>query len=148
MGSQVFILNSLANYTPRDSREAENICERVTPRLQHANSAVVLGAIKVLMKYMDHIQSQEVVKALCKKMAPPLVTLLSKEPEIQYVALRNINLIIQKRPSILQYEMKVRKYLCLLLLFLLFSFESTYAHTHTHTLSLSSRSMTGVLLQV
>jgi AP-1 complex subunit beta-1 len=51
--------------------------------------------------------SQDVVKALCKKMSPPLVTLLSKEPEIQYVALRNINLIVQKRPEILQYEMKV-----------------------------------------
>lgn len=36
-----------------------------------------------------------------------IVTLLSKEPEIQYVALRNINLIVQKRPEILQYEMKV-----------------------------------------
>lgn len=69
---------------------------------------MVLGAVKVLMKYMDAIQSAEVIKGLCKKMAPPLVTLLSKEPEIQYVALRNINLIIQKRPAILQYEMKVR----------------------------------------
>jgi AP-1 complex subunit beta-1 len=104
---QVFILNSLAKYSPRDPREAESIAERVTPRLQHANSAVVLSAVKVLMKYMDLITSQEVVKALCKKMAPPLVTLLSKEPEIQYVALRNINLIVQKRPEILQYEMKV-----------------------------------------
>lgn len=104
---QVFILNSLAKYSPRDPREAESIAERVTPRLQHANSAVVLSAVKVLMKYMDLIASQEVVKALCKKMAPPLVTLLSKEPEIQYVALRNINLIVQKRPEILQYEMKV-----------------------------------------
>ena len=36
------------------------------------------------------------------------VTLLQKEPEIQYVALRNINLIIQKRPQVLQNEMKVR----------------------------------------
>ena len=32
-----------------------------------------------------------------KKLAPPLVTLLSAESEIQYVALRNINLIVQKR---------------------------------------------------
>lgn len=69
---QVFILNSLAKYSPRDPREAESIAERVTPRLQHANSAVVLSAVKVLMKYMDLITSQEVVKALCKKMAPPL----------------------------------------------------------------------------
>merc|ERR1719379_2245710 len=49
----------------------------------------------------------ETLKALYKKMAPPLVTLLSSEPEIQYVALRNINLIVQKRPSILAHEIKV-----------------------------------------
>ena len=44
---------------------------------------------------------------LSKKLAPPLVTLLSSEPEVQYVALRNINLIVQKRPDILKNEMKV-----------------------------------------
>ena len=44
---------------------------------------------------------------LSKKLAPPLVTLLSSEPEVQYVALRNINLIVQKRPDILKHEMKV-----------------------------------------
>lgn len=33
--------------------------------------------------------------------------LTTKEPEIQYVALRNINLIVQKRPSVLAHEMKV-----------------------------------------
>lgn len=59
------------------------------------------------MSFMDHIESQEVIRALNRKMAAPLVTLLSKEPEIQYVALRNISLILQKRPNILQYEMKV-----------------------------------------
>eukprot|EP01099_Mayorella_cantabrigiensis_P004290 TRINITY_DN3217_c0_g2_i1.p1 TRINITY_DN3217_c0_g2~~TRINITY_DN3217_c0_g2_i1.p1 ORF type:complete len:805 (-),score=219.13 TRINITY_DN3217_c0_g2_i1:340-2754(-) len=104
---QVFILSALAKYVPRDSREAETIAERVSPRLQHANSAVVLSSIKVLMKYMDIIQNPEVVRSLSKKMAPPLVTLLSKESETQYVALRNINLIIQKRENILQHEMKV-----------------------------------------
>lgn len=46
-------------------------------------------------------------RALSRKMAPPLVTLLSTEPEIQYVALRNINLIVQKRPTILSNEIKV-----------------------------------------
>jgi len=79
----------------------------VTPRLQHANSAVVLSAVKVMIKYMDLITSQDTLKALYKKMAPPLVTLLSSEPEIQYVALRNINLIVQKRPTILAHEIKV-----------------------------------------
>ena len=69
---QVFILDSLALYTPADGREAESIIERVTPRLQHANSAVVLSAVKVMIKYMDLITSSDALKALYKKMAPPL----------------------------------------------------------------------------
>jgi len=48
-----------------------------------------------LMEMMD--QSSDFVSMLVKKLAPPLVTLLSAEPEIQYVALRNINLVVQKR---------------------------------------------------
>ncbi|XKL64213.1 hypothetical protein PGB90_004299 [Kerria lacca] len=105
---QVFILDSLANYSPKDDREALSICERITPRLAHANAAVVLSAVKVLMKFMEILPSDsDFVSTLTKKLAPPLVTLLSSEPEVQYVALRNINLIVQKRPDILKQEMKV-----------------------------------------
>ncbi|KAK4486466.1 hypothetical protein RD792_009146 [Penstemon davidsonii] len=104
---QVFILDALSKYKTADAREAENIVERVTPRLQHANCAVVLSAVKMILLQMELITSTDVVRNLCKKMAPPLVTLLSAEPEIQYVALRNINLIVQKRPTILAHEIKV-----------------------------------------
>ncbi|XP_049536280.1 AP-1 complex subunit beta-1 [Anopheles darlingi] len=105
---QVFILDSLANYTPKDEREAQSICERITPRLAHANAAVVLSAIKVLMKLLEILAGDgDFCAMLTKKLAPPLVTLLSSEPEVQYVALRNINLIVQKRPDILKHEMKV-----------------------------------------
>ncbi|XP_057664433.1 AP-2 complex subunit beta isoform X1 [Diorhabda carinulata] len=105
---QVFILDSLSNYTPRDEREAQSICERITPRLAHANAAVVLSAVKVLIKMMEILAGDtEFCNTLSKKLAPPLVTLLSSEPEVQYVALRNINLIVQKKPDILKHEMKV-----------------------------------------
>jgi len=106
---QVFILDSLAKYTPADGREAEGIIERVTPRLQHANSAVVMSAVKVILSYMELMGSSnsDAIRALTRKLAPPLVTLLNSEPEIQYVALRNINLIVQKRPHILENEIKV-----------------------------------------
>ncbi|XP_047999480.1 AP-1 complex subunit beta-1-like [Leguminivora glycinivorella] len=105
---QVFILDALSNYSPRDSREAHSICERITPRLAHANAAVVLSAVKVLMKLMEMVsEDTELVSTLSRKLAPPLVTLLSAEPEVQYVALRNINLVVQKRPDILKHEMKV-----------------------------------------
>lgn len=108
---QVFILDSLAKYTPADGREAEGIIERVTPRLQHANSAVVMSAIKVILSYMEIMgttaSNADTIRNWTRKLAPPLVTLLNSEPEIQYVALRNINLIVQKRPMILENEIKV-----------------------------------------
>lgn len=76
----------------------QSICERVTPRLSHANSAVVLSAVKVLMKFLELLpKDSDYYNTLLKKLSPPLVTLLSGEPEVQYVALRNINLIVQKR---------------------------------------------------
>ncbi|MCP9257594.1 AP-2 complex subunit beta [Dirofilaria immitis] len=105
---QVFILDALSSYQPKDEREAQNICERISPRLAHANAAVVLSTVKVLMKLVEMLpESSEFIGQLTKKLAPPMVTLLSAEPEIQYVALRNINLIVQKRPDILKQEMKV-----------------------------------------
>ena len=67
----------------------------------------VCFCMKVILLQMELITSTDVVRNLCKKMAPPLVTLLSAEPEIQYVALRNINLIVQRRPGILAHEIKV-----------------------------------------
>lgn len=57
---------------------------------------------------MNVVRNEDLIKTWTKKLAPPLVTLLSAEPEVQYVALRNINLIVQKRPQILAHEVKVR----------------------------------------
>jgi AP-1 complex subunit beta-1 len=95
------------DYKPRNATEASDIIERVIPRLQHVNASVVLAAVKVLMIYIDMNVSAELTNTIVKKLAPPLVTLLSTEPEIQYVALRNINLILQKRPDILTEEIRV-----------------------------------------
>eukprot|EP00746_Dinoflagellata_sp_MGD_P007537 gnl/MRDRNA2_/MRDRNA2_114934_c0_seq1.p1 gnl/MRDRNA2_/MRDRNA2_114934_c0~~gnl/MRDRNA2_/MRDRNA2_114934_c0_seq1.p1 ORF type:complete len:910 (+),score=206.89 gnl/MRDRNA2_/MRDRNA2_114934_c0_seq1:124-2853(+) len=104
---QVFILDALAMYKPVDSKDAESIVERITARLSHANPSVVLAAIKVVLKYVDFIDSAEAQRTLCKKLSAPLVTLLSNEFEIQFVALRNIRLIVQKRPGILATDVKM-----------------------------------------
>ncbi len=61
-----------------------------------ANKAVI--CLQVLMRFMEVLSvDSSYFTQLTKKLAPPLVTLLSAEPEIQFVALRNINLIVQKR---------------------------------------------------
>lgn len=71
---QVFILDCLAKYNPRDAREAEMICERITPRLNHSNSAVVLSAVKVILILMNSISGPDVIVSLSRKLAPPLST--------------------------------------------------------------------------
>lgn len=64
--------------------------------------------MQVVLLQLPLIKEEAQVKTLIKKLGPPLVTLLSEEAEIQYVALRNINLIVQKHPEVLSYEIKVR----------------------------------------
>jgi vesicle coat complex subunit len=68
---------------------------------------------------MNYMEDEVLIKVLERKMGPPLgtstpasladgtVTLLSSGSEVQYVGLRNILLIIQRRPAILQNEVKV-----------------------------------------
>jgi AP-1 complex subunit beta-1 len=103
---QVFLLDALATYDPPNSKAAEMILEGgVIVRMCSSNhSAVILSAIKVVMKFMERIPDPAICRSYCKKMTPPLITLLGAEPEIQYVVMRNINLIVQRQPAILQSE--------------------------------------------
>ncbi|KAI5292223.1 beta-adaptin, partial [Ascosphaera acerosa] len=103
---RVAVLTSLAAYRTTDVKEAESICERVVPQFQHANASVVLAAIKCVFLHIKAV-SPAVAKGYLKKTAPPLVTLVSSAPEVQYVALRNIDLLLQKEPHILDKEMRV-----------------------------------------
>ncbi|KAH8114989.1 Adaptor protein complex beta subunit [Phellopilus nigrolimitatus] len=104
---RVAILTALARYKAQDDQESEHICERVIPQFQHANGSVVLAAVKVIMIHMRNVRRDDLNKQFARKMAPPLVTLLSAPPEVQWVALRNINLLLQKRSDILSNEMRV-----------------------------------------
>lgn len=104
---QTYILESLMFFVPNDYADAEILAERIAVRLQHANSAVVLTSTKVILYLMNYIASAEFKESLCRKLSGPLVTLLSSGPEVQYVALRNILLVIQRRPIVLQNEVKV-----------------------------------------
>ncbi|CAE6414018.1 unnamed protein product [Rhizoctonia solani] len=104
---QIYILDCLLSFVPQTTTDAEVLAEKISMRLQHANSAVVLTTIKILLYLMNYMDNRDAINHLCKKMGPPLVTLLSAGPEVQYVALRNILLIIQRRPAVLKNDVKV-----------------------------------------
>lgn len=79
---QIYILEAISTYDTNDSKESESIIERVLPRLAHNNPAVILSSIKVILKFIDYISNAELMKGVVKKLAAPLITLLSCEPEI------------------------------------------------------------------
>jgi AP-1 complex subunit beta-1 len=85
---QVFILDALAIFTPKKAKQAEDIIEMVIPRLSHANPAVVMSAIKVILKFLDWIDSVDNVRNYCKKVSNSLMTIMMAGPEIQYILLK------------------------------------------------------------
>ncbi|KAI8623855.1 AP-2 complex subunit beta [Xylariaceae sp. FL1651] len=104
---QTYILEALMSYVPQESGEATLLAERIAPRLSHSNSAVVLTCIRVMLYLMNYIADEKQISALCRKLSPPLVTLLAKGSEVQYLALRNALLILQRRPDVLRNDIRV-----------------------------------------
>lgn len=69
---QIYILDSLLRYIPQRHADAETMAERIIVQLQHANSAVVLTTIKVLLYLMNYMENRRLMDYCCKKMGPPL----------------------------------------------------------------------------
>lgn len=79
---KIYIMEAISSYDTSDSKESENIIERVLPMLTHNNPAVILSAVKAVLRFMENVASQDLLKGIVKKLAAPLVTLLSSEAEI------------------------------------------------------------------
>ena len=98
----------LAPTTPKSLFEHEMA---IWKPLRHPNVLALIGASSTLRNppyffVSPYMKSGNLVDYL-KKMGPPLVTLVSSAPEVQYVALRNIDLLLQKQPDILSKEIRV-----------------------------------------
>lgn len=71
------------------------IIERVLPRLNHINPAVVLSAVKVVLKFLVYISNQTLIDTIVKKLTPSLVSLLNwDKPEVKFVILKSIHHIL------------------------------------------------------
>lgn len=79
---RVYILDFLADNMLSNPRDVDEIIQRIIPNLAHVNSAVVLSAAKVIIKYLDYVNETEKIRSICRKMAPPLISLMNNDPEI------------------------------------------------------------------
>mmetsp|Transcript_12155 Transcript_12155/g.24792 ORF Transcript_12155/g.24792 Transcript_12155/m.24792 type:complete len:399 (-) Transcript_12155:2731-3927(-) len=104
---QVYLLEALARSKYDTPSEADEVVEGVSPRLQHANPAVVLAAVRVIINVLPHFNSDQLVERLYRKLAAPLVTLMNGDPETQYVTLRCTNLLLNVHPNLISQEVRV-----------------------------------------
>lgn len=104
---QVFILDSMSSYTPSFGQETDFMIERVIPRLQHSNAAVVLSAVRLMVRLMPRLDSDAKRGFVAKKISPPLMSMLSAPPELQFVALRNMSLLAECYSEILNGDVKM-----------------------------------------
>ncbi|CDR39264.1 CYFA0S03e01508g1_1 [Cyberlindnera fabianii] len=99
------ILNSLLNFVPQTHEDAEIMIDKTMPLLQHTNSSVVINAFKALLyflNYVDHIDEY-----ITKKLSSALTSILSKPAELQFLALRNVILLILSKPELIPFDVKV-----------------------------------------
>lgn len=104
--ARVTILTALSEYQAADSLEAQNIIDRVTAHLQHVNPAVILATVKVIIRNLPSIDGAK-RDLIMRKLSSALISLMSTPPELQYVALKNIRIILEKYPEILSKELRI-----------------------------------------
>lgn len=103
--SQVYLLNAIMNYVPQSSDKALKLIKSLLPRLKHANSAVISGALRTILYLSNYAADlNHEVPRLGESITNAIVLLLSKPPEIQYVILRNCIMLLQHRPGLLKLD--------------------------------------------
>lgn len=105
--SQVEILDFVSTYKPQDATDARGIIARVSSRLSHVNSAVVLSAIRCCLQMNLYVDDQAKVRDTLTKIVFPLVTLLNNSHPIQYIAVKSILILLQSYKRMLSSEVSI-----------------------------------------
>lgn len=96
---QIYVLEAIALYrAPSD--EIENLTERVLPRLQHSNSAVVLAAVKAIATFAQRMP-QAARGTYVNRINAALLTLAKGCPETQFIVCRNAHMLLSVFPDLL-----------------------------------------------
>ena len=103
---QIYILDCLVNYKKKKTKYAEMIIDATVPLFSHINPAVIMSACKVVLKYLDHVDDEKKVQSYSKKISLCLISLMDSVPEIQFLLLRAMHCIIQKRHYLFDKDFK------------------------------------------
>lgn len=102
---QVNVLSSIEYFVPETNEQSTTLIEEIIPYLQHSNTSVVLNALKTIFYLCNYVVApQDNLPYLPKKIGNSLISLISKPPEIQFIVLRNIILILLSKPNLVMLD--------------------------------------------
>mmetsp|Transcript_6379 Transcript_6379/g.12074 ORF Transcript_6379/g.12074 Transcript_6379/m.12074 type:complete len:795 (+) Transcript_6379:28-2412(+) len=102
---QCSVLALLAKYQPTDQQQMFDIMNLLTDRLQHSNSAVVMGTTKVFLNFT--VQYPEVHAQVVDRLKPPLLTLMGGGTvELAYVVLSHVVVLVDRSPGVFDSDYK------------------------------------------
>ncbi|ODV87902.1 hypothetical protein CANARDRAFT_185613, partial [[Candida] arabinofermentans NRRL YB-2248] len=108
---QIYILNSLMSFVPQTQQDALEIIEMCIPYLQHGNSSIVLNSMKVIVYLGNYVVNlSDLLPVLPKRISGCISNLMSKPSEIQFLAMRNIILLLLNKSKLV--ELDVRMFFC------------------------------------
>jgi hypothetical protein len=76
------------------------IIDRMLSRLSHINPAIIVSATKVMLKFSKSLESPKLVEGLCRKIAGSLIAVMGRSPEIVWVFLRNVEIMLARFPGV------------------------------------------------
>ncbi|SCU82688.1 LAME_0C02432g1_1 [Lachancea meyersii CBS 8951] len=90
------VLDSLTvSYVPQTHSDAHFFIEKTVPQLQHTNTSVILNAFKFVIYLTNYVEF--LTESLVKQLSGSMVSLLNKPPELEFLVLRNIILLLLGR---------------------------------------------------
>eukprot|EP01132_Coremiostelium_polycephalum_P009180 gene9180-11254_t len=103
---QCIIIDTLTRYIPSNQDEMIDILNILDEKFKQSNSALVLGVIKLFLKYTEN--DSTLYEQVFIRLKEPIITLMenSESNETAFTTLSHIYLLISKNPSLFQKDFK------------------------------------------
>ncbi|CCE63385.1 hypothetical protein TPHA_0E02950 [Tetrapisispora phaffii CBS 4417] len=82
---------------PQTHMESTNIIQLVIPQLQHGNTSVALNTLRFIFYLLNYVEFT--TEELSIKLSSSIIALLNKPPELEFLILRNIILLLLSREN-------------------------------------------------
>lgn len=101
-----YVTAALLLYTPMSTDDAQHMVHLLVPFLQHQNAGVVLNTLRCVV-YMLHYAPVHAGQPLSLRIGAALVHLLARPLELQFLALRNVILLLLSQPRLVHLEVEL-----------------------------------------